>query len=52
EELVTALCNQRYPLEKERTGALDRVGAEVLLLECQHQVTLQELRDAEAEGRA
>ncbi|XP_008265468.2 pericentrin isoform X4 [Oryctolagus cuniculus] len=46
EELAAALRDQRHLLEEERVAALDRVGAEVLLLERQHQAALQELGDA------
>uniref|UniRef100_A0A8C0XSD8 Pericentrin/AKAP-450 centrosomal targeting domain-containing protein n=1 Tax=Castor canadensis TaxID=51338 RepID=A0A8C0XSD8_CASCN len=46
EKLAAALCDQRRQLEEEKVAALDRVGTEVLLLEHQHQATLQELGDA------
>ena len=43
EELAAALLNQRHLLEEEKTMALDKVRAEVLHLEQQHQAALQEL---------
>ncbi|EPQ15564.1 Pericentrin [Myotis brandtii] len=48
EELAGALLNQRRLLEEEKSVALDRVHAEVLLLEQQHQAALQELGDMHA----
>ncbi|XP_054435329.1 pericentrin isoform X3 [Pteronotus mesoamericanus] len=48
EELAVALRNQRRLLEEEKTVALDKVRAEVLLLEQQHQAALQELGDMHA----
>lgn len=48
EELAGALLNQRRLLEEEKSVALDRVRAEVLLLEQQHQAALQELGDMHA----
>ncbi|KAF6120858.1 pericentrin [Phyllostomus discolor] len=48
EELAAALLNQRRLLEEEKTVALDKVRAEVLRLEQQHQAALQELGDMHA----
>ncbi|XP_036921051.1 pericentrin isoform X5 [Sturnira hondurensis] len=48
EELAAALLNQRRLLEEEKTVALDKVRAEVLRLEQQHQAALQELGDVHA----
>ncbi|KAM5334044.1 pericentrin isoform 2-T2 [Glossophaga mutica] len=48
EELAAALLNQRRLLEEEKTVALDKVHAEVLRLEQQHQAALQELGDVHA----
>ncbi|XP_015416174.1 PREDICTED: pericentrin isoform X2 [Myotis davidii] len=48
EELAGALLNQRRLLEEEKSVALDRVHAEVLLLGQQHQAALQELGDMHA----
>ncbi|XP_045441283.1 pericentrin isoform X3 [Pipistrellus kuhlii] len=48
EELAGALLNQRRLLEEEKSMALDRVQAEVLLLEQQHQAALQGLGDMHA----
>ncbi|XP_049731033.1 pericentrin isoform X3 [Elephas maximus indicus] len=45
EELAAALHAQRRLLEKEKSSALDRVGAEVVLVEQQHQTTLREPRN-------
>ncbi|XP_008592355.1 PREDICTED: pericentrin-like, partial [Galeopterus variegatus] len=45
EELAAALHDQRRLLEEERIVALDRVDAEVLLLEHQHQAALPVLGD-------
>ncbi|XP_064135675.1 pericentrin isoform X2 [Loxodonta africana] len=45
EELAAALHAQRRLLEKEKSSALDRVGAEVVLVEQQHQTALREPRD-------
>ncbi|XP_062935102.1 pericentrin isoform X2 [Cynocephalus volans] len=46
EELAAALRDQRRLLEEERIVAPDRVDADVLLLEHQHQAALQVLGDA------
>ncbi|XP_040842709.1 pericentrin isoform X2 [Ochotona curzoniae] len=42
EELATALRDQRRLLEEEWVAAQDRMGAEVLCLDCQNQATVQE----------
>ncbi|XP_058517506.1 pericentrin [Ochotona princeps] len=42
EELATALRDQRRLLQEEWVAAQDRMGAEVLSLDCQHQATVQE----------
>ncbi|XP_016067354.1 PREDICTED: pericentrin [Miniopterus natalensis] len=48
EELAAALLDQRHLLEEGKSVALDKVRAEVLLMEQQHQAALQELGDMHA----